>query len=156
MSTTTQYAVPQTHSGPLQPAGWWARVGATVLDGVAILVLSLAFAFLGVIAGGAEGAAMAFIVAYFCLIVLYAPVMLVAWDGQTLGKRAVDIRVVKLDEGSIGFWRAVLREIVVKGLLAFTALLYWLAALWPLWNGLHRAWWDYASGTRVVQGREVR
>ena len=70
--------------------------------------------------------------------------------------RIEDCRVVKLDEGSIGFWRAVLREIVVKGLLGFTALLYWLAALWPLWNGLHRAWWDYASGTRVVRGREVR
>jgi uncharacterized RDD family membrane protein YckC len=140
---------------PLEPAGWWSRVGATILDGIAVLLLSGMFALLGLIVRGESGASTAFVIAYFALLVLYAPIMLFVWDGQTLGKRAVGIRVIRLDQSSIGFWRAALREFVVKWLLSFTIILYWLAALWPLWNDLHRAWWDYAAGTRVVVGGDV-
>ena len=121
------------------------------MDGIVIVLIGAGVAIVGAIVGGGNGASTGFHVGYLLASFFYAPIMLCGWDGQTLGKRFADVRVIRMDHTPVGFWRAILRETVVKFLQGATSIGFILGALWPLWNRLHRAWWDYASGTRVIE-----
>ena len=93
-------------SGPSGPrAGFWQRVGAAILDGLVLLVPSIIL--LVIFKQGA-------------LYQLLSTVMSLAYftyfeggpTGQTLGKRALGIRVYDFREGgSIGYGRGFLRQI---------------------------------------------
>jgi len=127
------------------PAGWWSRVGATILDGIIVLV-PLVLAILLSDPSGVGGALAAMI--YFTLVLFYAPVLLVMRDGQTLGKSATGIRVRTMDGEQPGFGRAVGRE-WLKLLFSITGILWVIDVLWPLWHPENRALHDLATGTRV-------
>lgn len=87
---------------------------------------------------------------------------LLRMDGQTPGKRALGIRVVRADgqpmDSRTAFRREVLVKTILLGLLALlTLFLGWLLNyLWPLWDREHRAGHDIAVGTRVVQAPRDR
>jgi uncharacterized RDD family membrane protein YckC len=81
----------------------------------------------------------------------YAPVMLAANDGATWGKQACEQRVVIDDGRPIGFGRALLRELVVKGLMALLILPYWISALMVGVRRDKRGLHDLIAGTRVVR-----
>ncbi len=80
-------------------------------------------------------------------------------NGQTFGRQATGIRVVKDTGEPIAFWFAVLREVVIKGFLigaiTIVPLLGWLAVilwfLWPLWDESNRAPQDMMLKTHVVR-----
>ncbi|MDA0799477.1 MAG: RDD family protein, partial [Chloroflexi bacterium] len=77
---------------------------------------------------------------------LYAPVLLGIWS-TTVGKRALNMYVLKLDGSPVGFWRALGRE-VAKGLMAIPfGLTFWFVAFREDKRGLH----DLIAGTVVVQ-----
>ena len=93
-------------------------------------------------------------------------VVLHAVTGQTLGKRVVNLRVVKLDLSPCDFPSALKRAAVFPGaalvpllglgspigifvpLLALGMSL--VNGLWPLWDSQHRSLGDKAAGTYVV------
>ncbi|MBO9532800.1 MAG: RDD family protein [Solirubrobacteraceae bacterium] len=83
-------------------------------------------------------------------------------DGQSPGKRAVGIRVVRADGLPLDSRTAFRRELAAKTILMalvliFTLGLGWLLNyLWPLWDKEHRAGHDMLVGTRVVQAPKVR
>ncbi len=142
-------------------AGWGDRLGAAVLDGLVRAVIVAVPAGLGAIAfvAGSEAGNIGLglgILVGFTISLAYAPIML-ARDGQTLGHRSLDIRVVRSDGRSIVWGRAFVREVLVKALLMenvglFTAYLLTLANyLWPLWDKRNQALHDKICDTLMVK-----
>ena len=87
----------------------------------------------------------------------YAPVMMARTNGKTLGRMALNIRVVRASGEPMTFGFAVLREVVVKCLLfgilgALTGgIAQLLDYLWPLWDEQNRCLHDFIVNTRVVR-----
>ena len=151
-------------------ASWLSRVGAQLIDGLIIgigaLILFLPIgAALGV-AGASDsdagiGAAIVgllfWVLCVTIIAVLYAPILMARTNGKTLGRMAMNIRVVKTNGEPITFGFAMLREVVVKSLVfgiagSFTlGLAPLLDALWPLWDEENRALHDFIVSTRVVK-----
>lgn len=145
------YAQPATVTGapaPRRPAGFWIRVVAILIDGVAlsaaqaVLVLTVWLVFgVGFSARPLRAAlrALSLILGTFYPIVCH-------WQwGQTLGKMAMEIRVVTLAGGPLSFGRAALRQFG-SWISAFTlGIGYLMAGLRSDKRALH----DLIAGTRV-------
>jgi uncharacterized RDD family membrane protein YckC len=163
-------APPVPASGQYQLAGWWSRVGATLIDGLivgvgALIILAIfgAVFSIGFFASEETGVASLIIgmmlgfVAVAIVAVLYAPLMMARTNGKTLGRMAMGIRVVRANGQPMTFGFAMLREVAVKVLLfgfagSLTFGLVNLAdALWPLWDDENRALHDFVVDTRVVR-----
>jgi uncharacterized RDD family membrane protein YckC len=152
------------HGRPL--ASWGSRVGATLIDFVILLVpvILLTVIVIGIAAGSDAGAAITGLLgflAYLVVAFLYAPLLMArdgARNGQTWGKQAVGVRVIRNTGEPISFGFAALREIAVKGLLVGIAssiipLIPWLLDVcWPLWDDENRALHDMVVSTHVVDG----
>ena len=148
-------------------ASWGSRVVAAVIDGIIVCVL--AAIVLGLLAAlgltvDTNGGAAAFIVtvAFAAVAIaigalLYAPILMARTNGQTWGRMAVNIRVIRAGGEPMTFWFAMLREVLVKSLLvgflsSFTFGLAWLLdVLWPLWDEENRALHDFVVNTRVIK-----
>jgi uncharacterized RDD family membrane protein YckC len=148
-------------------ASWGRRAGAQVIDGVIItlgaLVVFAILAALG-LSVDTDGGAAAFVVAaivavlaFSVVALLYAPVLMARTDGQTLGRMALNIRVIRAGGEPISFGFALLREVLVKSLLvgviasATFGLAWLLDILWPLWDEENRALHDFVVNTRVIR-----
>lgn len=162
-----QTPVPQQPQGfpqgrPL--AGWWSRVGATLLDALILLipVIVLSILIVAVAAGSDTGAVVTAILgflAYFIATLFYAPVLMAregANNGQTFGKQIVGIRVIRDVGQPFDMGAAFVRELVVKQLLFnfiggfFFSIPTLLNVLWPLWDDQNRALHDMIVKTHVV------
>jgi uncharacterized RDD family membrane protein YckC len=166
--TTAPAPVPST--GRYALAGWWSRVGATLIDGIiigigALLIMAL---FGSVFSAGffasdeagivslIVGLLLSF-VAIAIVALLYAPLMMARTNGKTLGRMAVGNRVVRANGQPMTFAWAMLREVGVKALLFGVAgsLTFGLAnladVLWPLWDDENRALHDFVVDTRTVK-----
>jgi uncharacterized RDD family membrane protein YckC len=154
-------------TGRLELAGWWRRVGAAVIDSVIIgLVALLLLVPLGIGAFGADtdegyiALVVGFLLAGLVIVLValaYAPLMMVKTNGQTVGRMATGIRVVRTSGQRMDFTTAALREVVFKALLigtianSFTfGLASLLDVLWPLWDEENRALHDFPVNTRTV------
>ena len=154
----------------LQPAGWWRRVGATLIDGVVIAVLAgvlLWALFAGVSASlddglgwyvGAFFAVLLCAVCAFVAAVAYAVVMSARTNGHTLGRIAFGIHVARTDGEPMGFKRAFVREAVLKWGLFYVlggvltlGILPLIDFLWPLWDQGNGALHDFVVITRVIK-----
>ena len=151
-------------------ASWWSRVGAQLIDAMVILAVSLVpllgFGILGAIGidgdGGPGGLTivLAFLVTALVMVLvalIYAPLMMSATNGRTLGRMATGIRVVRVDGRPMTFGHAAFREVLVKGgiwvLSTVTIGLLWIVdVLWPLWDEENRALHDFLTRTRTVKG----
>jgi uncharacterized RDD family membrane protein YckC len=126
--------------GPSGPrAGFWQRFGALVLDA---LVMIVAYVPLAVIFGQSAGSNLALVasIAYFTLLEGGA-------TGQTLGKKALGIRVIDISRGGpIGPLRAFIRWV---GRIVSTIPIY-LGYLWMLWDREKQTWHDKMAGSVVV------
>ena len=146
-------------------AGWWSRVGASLLD-VIFTVLLLAAVYLLLVAcdqaGGAVDSAgtvvfgVALVIVYFG----YATTLMRrpgAGNGRTWGKQLMGIRVVRDNGAAFGVGAALVRELLVKqllfGLVGVLTLYvpYLLDSLWPLWDSSNRALHDMMVKTHVVR-----
>jgi uncharacterized RDD family membrane protein YckC len=126
--------------GPSGPrAGFWQRFGAMLLDAFIIMFayVPLAIAF-GSDAGSNLG--LVAMIAYFTLLEGGA-------KGQTLGKKALGIRVIDLGRGGpIGPGRAFIR--LVGRLVSWIPI--YLGYLWMLWDREKQTWHDKMSASVVV------
>ena len=149
-------------------ASWGSRVGAALIDW---LVLLIPTAILGWLILGAAisddsstwavvGAFVLYVLGLAVLWLLYAPLLMMRQgrhNGQTLGKQAVGIRVVRDSGETMGFGWAALREVVVKNLTVGIAssiipVIPWLLDVcWPLWDDENRALHDMVVSTHVVK-----
>ncbi len=154
-------------------AGWWQRAGAFLIDGI---VVGVPGAILGVLvsiptygsfnewASGDEFNAAgesASLILGLVIAVAYYCIMMPRTNGQTLGKMALGIRVVREDGGPITAGFAFKRQILVQQLLfGWVALLACyiptiLNYLAPTWDDGNRAWHDRIVGSRVVMANSV-
>jgi uncharacterized RDD family membrane protein YckC len=151
-------------------AGWWSRAGAQIIDGLIVgfgailLMIALTAPFsIGFFAGeevGIVAIIVGLMIAVLCVSVvalLYAPALMARTNGQTLGRMATGIRVVRANGEPMTFGFAMLREVAVKALLfgilgSLTAGLANLADyLWPLWDEENRALHDFIVDTRSIK-----
>jgi uncharacterized RDD family membrane protein YckC len=167
---TTAPVGPVPSSGRYALAGWWSRVGATLIDGIivgigALLILALfgSVFSVGFFASDEAGIVSLIVglllsfVAIAIVALLYAPLMMARTNGKTLGRMAVGNRVVRANGEPMTFAWAMLREVAVKALLFGVAgsLTFGLAnladVLWPLWDDENRALHDFLVDTRTVK-----
>ena len=148
-------------------ASWGSRVVAAIID--SIIVCVIAAVVLGLLAAlgltvdtGGGVAAFVVTVAFAAVAIavgalLYAPILMSRTNGQTWGRMAVNIRVIRAGGEPMTFWFAMLREVVVKALLfgivsSFTfGIASLLDVLWPLWDEENRALHDLVVNTRVIR-----
>jgi uncharacterized RDD family membrane protein YckC len=163
-----QQPIPRPASGwegrPL--ASWGSRVGAQLIDWVVLLIPAVVL-FILIVAGLDDpewwetvAATILYVVVMAAVLLLYAPLLMMRkgeHNGQTLGKQAVGITVVRDNGEPLGFGWSAFREVLVKGLAVGIAstiipLVPWLLDnLWPLWDDQNRALHDMACQTHVVR-----
>jgi len=130
-------AMAQPEVGPR--ANFGQRFAAALIDGVMLLVLQfILVAILGMAAGRALGGLIG--LGYFVYFE-GSP------SGQTVGKRALNIRIVDADNGGpIGYGRAVLRYFA--RILSFIPC--FLGYFWMLWDKNSQTWHDKITTDVVV------
>lgn len=140
-------------------ASYLSRVGATILD---TLVVGGVAVVLAVIAGaaGAPEETTGYIVIGAALLgtLIYAPVLMCRTgehNGQTLGKQALSIRVVRQDAQPMTAQPALLREFVGKGLLGLIPFYTIVDDLFPLGDRRRQAIHDKLASTFVVHADAV-
>ena len=123
-------------SGPR--AGFWRRFGAAFIDGI---IVGLVLAILTALLKGV-GYALGIIIA-----IAYFTYFEGGDTGQTIGKRALGIRVVDFETGGpIGYGRGFIRYIgrIVSGVVIY------IGYLWMLWDREKQTWHDKFAGAVVV------
>jgi len=126
--------------GPSGPrAGFWSRVGAYLLDSILLAIVN---GILFVVVGRAAQLALGLIIgiAYFVYF-KGGP------TGQTLGKKALGIRVIDFSGGGpIGYGRGFVRYI---GKI-LSSIPIGLGFLWMLWDKEKQTWEDKLATSVVV------
>ncbi len=128
--------MPTRPSGPR--AGFWVRFAAAVVDWAILLVVYLVLGRLVPVFG-------------FMLSVAVALVYFGYFEGgpagQTIGKKALGVRVVRLvDGGPLGWGTALMRHL----LSYVSSIPCFLGYLWMLWDPEKTTWHDQLSTTVVV------
>ena len=152
--------------GAVELASAGSRLGARLIDWVIMAVVYVILLVIGV--GAAVGASsnsddasalsIGAIVATFLLIavvgILYE-VTMIAVRGQTLGKMATNIKVVRADNGLVPGWGKSIGRWIIPAALAFIPLVGWLLSLLVylslLWDRARQGWHDKAAATLVVK-----
>ena len=121
-----------------QAAGFWARLGAFLIDFIAVAVVT---GMLFVLIGRSDTTELV-------MVVLIAAYYVTFWSfGTSLGKMALGIRIVRLDTGGPpGFGRALARYVISL----LSAFVLFLGYLWMLWDGERRTWHDRAASVAVI------
>lgn len=137
-------------------ASWGRRLAAITLDG--LLLLIPAGVGIGLVLLGAdEGAGRVLAIVGAVLVIASVTVLqgvyytvLIGRSGQTLGKRALGIKVIdEAGGGAIGYGRAFGRWLVPFVLGWF--FLNILEGLWPLWDAKNQTWHDKVANSVVVR-----
>jgi uncharacterized RDD family membrane protein YckC len=129
-----------TGAGTGEPASFWRRLGAYLIDYVLVTVV---FAIPpSLVTGGPPG--LIFLVALFMPVAYY----IVGYGiGQTLGCVALGVRIQTEDGGEPGFGRGFIRWFIS----IFSALAIGLGYFWMIWDPKKQTWHDKAAGTLVVK-----
>ena len=125
-------------------AAFWLRAGAYMIDGVVL-------AFFSVILDLIVGVSPVSIVAQFLLWAGYCSVMPVLAQGQTLGKMAAGVAIVRDDGSPLTYGRAFARWL---GYL-LSGLTFYIGFLCAAFTKRKRALQDYVAGTRVIRVQEL-
>jgi uncharacterized RDD family membrane protein YckC len=131
---------PTGGNGPSGPrASFFRRLGAALIDGI-LLAIPTGIVQAAIGRGAGSGVTIALGVAYFGYLEGSA-------SGQTIGKRALGIRVIDFGSGGpIGFGRAVIRYF---GRIVSTVACL-LGYFWMLWDKERQTWHDKFANDVVV------
>jgi uncharacterized RDD family membrane protein YckC len=133
-------------------ASFWRRLLAVVLDCIVVSIPANIFAAaLGsglIVTGGGgihygsggSGLQTLFFIIYEALLIAF-------WNGQTIGKKAMGIRVVSAGSAPVSVGMAFVRSVmkIVSGLVLM------LGYLWMLWDPNKQTWHDKVAQTYVVR-----
>ncbi|MCQ3813331.1 MAG: RDD family protein [Acidimicrobiia bacterium] len=168
---------PQAHEGYVPPSsatGWASlgnghvvelastlqRFGARVLDffivfGASVVFLLIAFA---VIVSSSGSGGLVFILFVAILIIIFGlayEVTMIALKGQTLGKMAAGIKVVRADNGEIVGWSKSIARWIVPAVLSLIPtigpILSLIVYISFLWDSTRQGWHDKLAGTLVIK-----
>lgn len=131
-------------------AGFWIRVGASFLDalfvmGVSLLIFNPLRRFFGL-----YGAVFSLIDLLELLFFLFYYFLLTWWTGQTLGKMVMGIRVIPVGtiRQKLSVGQVMVREWIGKPLCS---LPFGLGYLWVGWNKKKQGWQDLIAHTFVIR-----
>ncbi len=137
-------------------AGIGSRFLAQIVDVVVISVIQLAILLLAGALGGIFNsgglAGLVVILLSFILLVGYFLISEAAWNGQTLGKRVVRLRVVGDLGQPLSIGKAAVRNLV--RIIDFLPALYAVGIVTMFSNRRSKRLGDFAAGTLVVRDRE--
>ena len=150
----------------VQLASAGARLGARILDWVIMAIVYVILLVIGI--GAAVGAssdsdevsglsigALAATVLLIAVVGILYEVTLIALRGQTLGKMATSIKVVRADNGLVPGWGKSIGRWIIPAVLAFIPLVGWILSLLVylslLWDKVRQGWHDKAAGTLVIK-----
>lgn len=126
------------------PAGFWRRFGAGLLDGI-IISVPLSFIFALFLSEPATNSVVSIVE------LLYAIILPVVWSGYTIGKRILGVRIVKVNGDSVGFGTMFIRTIVAAIVYAITLGIGLIVSAFMV--GMRkdkRAIHDFIAGTYVT------
>ena len=151
-------ALPSDARTRYRPAGFWIRVAALLIDwGVLLTAQLVLFGLAWAVFGGASSAAIHVAVQAFAVVLVTVYPVLFHWRwGQTVGKMAVEIRVVScaptpttpgwlVDGGSLTLGCAILRQLGMVISSMTLCIGYLMVAVRADRRALH----DLIAGTRV-------
>jgi uncharacterized RDD family membrane protein YckC len=131
-------------SGPR--AGFWQRLGAAIIDGLVLLIPSIILLLIFKQGAAYQALSTLMSLAYFTNFEGGA-------SGQTVGKKALGIRVYDFRQGgSIGYGRGFLRQIGKY----ISAIPLFLGYFWMLWDKESQCWQDKIAGSVVVPADAYR
>jgi len=139
MSATTMTAL-----STAEKAGWGTRALAIFIDAIGIGIIAGA---VSAIIGGDlssrqyQGLSTLFQAVYFTYF------WSAAGKGQTLGSRALNIRVVKTDGSYLDYVGAFLRYIG----FVISCVVFFLGVIWAAFDAQKQGWHDKIAGTYVVK-----
>jgi uncharacterized RDD family membrane protein YckC len=115
-------------------ADFWSRFAALLIDAVVLIIPSVVFGS-GRFFGG------------LAVTFLYHRLMIAYWNGQTLGKRALNIRIARPDGSAVDPGVAAARS----GMRLVSGLAFGLGFLWAAWDPEKRTWHDMVADTRAFR-----
>ena len=139
----------------------WARLAAVIIDILIYIAVAIPLALIAVFTFAAEqlenddttGVVLFTLIGV--LVVLIIQMVLLGTRGQTIGKIALNIRIVDAQTGEHPGWaRLVLLRAIVNGILTgipFLGTIYWIVDSLFIFRGDHRTIHDLYSGTHVVK-----
>jgi uncharacterized RDD family membrane protein YckC len=138
---------PSAPGGPTGPrAGFWVRVGAFIIDVLVVGVVGIVLLVVGAVADSDALIAIGYLV-WIAGFAAYEIYFHGSDSGQTVGKRAVGIRVIDFATGGpIGYGRATIRMLgrFISGFFCY------LGYLWMLWDKEKQTWHDKMANDVVV------
>jgi len=139
MSATTMPAVATT-----EKAGWGTRALAILIDAIGIGILAGAIAS---ILGRDTASTQYQGLSVLLQAVYFTYFWSAAGKGQTLGSRALNIRVVKTDGSYLDYPGAFLRYIG----FVVSCVAFFLGVIWAAFDAQKQGWHDKIAGTYVVK-----
>lgn len=110
LDTTREVITPEGVALHLPAAGPVPRALAWLIDlGVRLAVMIVVGVIVGALGGFGQGV---YLVVMFLLMWAYPMVLEARWNGQTIGKRALGLRVISADGGPVGWWPAITRNLL--------------------------------------------
>jgi len=126
------------------PAGFWIRFGATLLDAIIIGIPLALISYL--ITGGIGEEYITDILSF-----LYALLTPVFWNGYTIGKRICRIRIAKIDGGPPSLGTMLLRNVVANLVYVLTlGIGVIVSAVMVAAREDKRSIHDFIAGTEVI------
>lgn len=138
----------------LAPRG--SRLAARILDSIILVAVALPPVMAGGALGGGSpkpGTAMLVLVGLAVIALGGVNLYFLSRDGQTLGKKAVKVRIVMLDGGQARLGRILLLRILAPGLLGAIPIagpIFGLVDALFIFGVEQRCLHDYMAGTKVV------
>lgn len=129
-------------------AGLGSRFAAAAIDSIVIGLIVLALFFIGMRSGPSEAVGVTLFIVVLLLVWGYMPFFEIVWSGQTPGKRAQGIRVVRADGSPVTVGAALLRNLF--RLVDMLPTMYIVGVITMLVDGQSRRVGDIVAGTLVV------
>jgi uncharacterized RDD family membrane protein YckC len=149
-------STPERVAFQYQVAGIGSRFLAQFIDiliiAVVQLIITIGAAATGGIFNAPELAALIEVILGFILIAGYFLISEAAWNGQTVGKRSVRLRVVGDQGEPITLGQATIRNLV--RIIDFLPLFYAVGVVAMFSNSRSKRLGDFAAGTIVVRDRD--
>ncbi|MHB1404482.1 MAG: RDD family protein [Desulfitobacteriaceae bacterium] len=131
----------------LNPAGFWIRLGANLLDGLIVALPIAVLAFL--LAGEVRGSYI-----YYAIYILYSIIVPSVWHGYNVGKRIVGIHIAKVNGDKVGIGTMILRTLIASIIYTVTlGLGLVVSAVMVASRQDKRSIHDFLAGTYVTKER---
>ena len=125
------------------PAGFWVRFAAQLIDGI---IVGIPLGIAGIMYSESLGVNFGASILSF----LYSLVLPIIWNGQTIGKRVLRIRIKKISGEKIGFGTMIMRTLVAGLVYGITLGIAFLASIFMVaFRKDKRSVHDLLAGTYV-------